>query len=173
MIIGKELIDAQINAKKAAKEAYDKELLKAILANVDKLKALRQDVRDIMETYFYVIKVDKAAADAMWKAMCRTIPDLLGIDLVNALTDGSWETKYAFRPGLDKSGCNREVYVSSSEVYFSPTGNWKELQPICDIKTMLDPKSYESTLNSIILLIDAIPKYKDKLTKMMPEFLKK
>lgn len=173
MIIGKEIIDAQVNAKNAAKEARNEELLKAILANVDKLHALRNDVRDIMETFFYIQAVDSDAAKKMWHAMCRTIPEPLGITLCNGLTEGNWETRYAFRPDISRKDCYKEVYVAASDVYFSPVGKWDVLQPICDIKSMLPPERYEATLNSIILLIHVIPAYKERLTEMIPEFIKK
>lgn len=173
MIIGKEIIDAQVSAKKAAKEARDKELLKAILANVDKLYALRKDVKDIMETFFYLQKTDADSSKKMWHAMCRTIPEPLGITLCNGLTRGSWETKFAFRPDISRKDCYNEVYVATANVYFSPVGKWDEIQPICDIEAMLPPERYESVLNSMILLINAIPEYKEQLTKMIPEFIKK
>lgn len=173
MIIGKEIIDVQVSAKKAAMEARDNELLKAILANVKKLKALRRDVRDIMETFFYIQKVDADAAKKMWHAMCRTIPEPLGITLCNGLTREGWETKYAFRPDISRKDCYNEVYVATANVYFSPVGKWDKLQPICDIEAMLPTERYEATLNSMILLINAIPAYKEQLTKMIPEFIKK
>ena len=159
MIIAKELIDASINSKNAAQAAYEKALLEAILSCVGRVEALTSIILDIMDTYRYLNKQDDGMGTSLWSIMCHDDKDF-DLDFCNAILDKPGG-KCGVRPYYARKNCFGNIYVTQIGVFFGPDHN--TLYPLSELKDRLQPKDYQSMLNAMNLLIEAVPAYKERL----------
>lgn len=169
MIIKKELIDASINAKNAAKEAKDKALAEAVLGRVKEMKKLPLIIKDIMDTFFYVKKSDENLGHLMWRTMCSE-PCGFGLDFCNAIREEAGD-RCGVRPHYMRRNCFSNLYVTSNGVYFGE--NYDELYPIDELKDRLRAESYEPMLEAMCLMIEAVPAYRDKVASVLNGLLEK
>lgn len=169
MIIAKELIDASINAKNAAKEAKNKALLEAILGKVKEMKKLPAVIKDIMETFRYVRNADDKLGSLMWSVICKEcVP--LNLDFCNAIKETAGD-RCGVRPHYSAKGYFPNLYVTSKGVYFGL--EWNDLYPIDELKDRLSTESYESMFKAMCLMIEALPAYRDKVASKLNELLEK
>ena len=169
MIIAKELIDASINAKNAAKEAKDNALIEAILGKVDEMKKLPSIIKDIMETYRYVNKSGEKLGKLMWGVICGE-DSPLNLDFCNAIMERDGD-RCGVRPHYAAKGYFRDLYVTSNGVYFGK--EWNDLYPIDELKDRLQTESYEPMFKAMCLMIEAVPAYRDKVASKLNELLQK
>jgi hypothetical protein len=169
MIIKKELIDASINAKNAAKEAKDKAIAESVLGLVEKMKELPPIIKDIMDTFFYVKKSDDSLGSLMWRAMCSE-DEGFGLDFCNAIREEAGD-RCGVRPHWSRKECFSDLYVTSSGVYFGE--RYDELYPIDELKDRLRAESYEPMLKAMCLMIEAVPAYRDKVASVLNGLLEK
>lgn len=169
MIIQKELIDASINSKRAAKEAHDKAMLDSIKSKIDELKKLPQIFTDIIDTFDYVREKDRELGGKMWHVMTHE-EGTLGLDLCNAVMTTVAGGGFAIRPDYSRNDCFRNLYVLRIGVFFGP--DYKDLYPIERVSDLLEPKDYNSMFRSICLLIEAVPAYRDMVANKLNEFIK-
>lgn len=167
MIIAKELIDASINAKNAAKEAHDNAMLEAIKKKLPELKPLPGIIKDIMDTYRYVRRMDEEASKLMWTEMCRG-GEQFGLDFFNALTVAG--TNYCgVNPHYTVKGVNSHIFVTEIGIF---CGEYDNLHTIGELTEHTKPEGYECTYKSLCLLVDSVPKYRDYLENKLNEILK-
>ena len=167
MIIAKELIDASVNAKNAAEEARIKSLWESIEGMIDRVKGLSSVIGDIMDTFYYVQKMDDGIGTQMWSLMCREDKEF-DLDFCNAIMDVK-EGRCGVRPYYTRKGCFGNIYVTKIGVYFGPDHN--TLYPIGELKDRLQPKDYESMLNAMCLLVESVPAYKERIAIKLSQIL--
>ena len=170
MIIAKELIDASIDSKNLAQQNYEKKMLDAVKSKIPEVEKLSSDIADIIETYRYVRSKDEKIGNKMWSLICKEGDDLK-IDFCNAITD-SPATKLGVRPhysaGKQYYG---DLYVTCGGVLFGDLKDLKQLTE-ANVKDWLRPQSYATMFNSMELLIEAIPAYKERIANKLNELLK-
>lgn len=166
MIISKELIDASINSKNAAQAAHEKAMREAIESMVDKVNNLAPIIGDIMDTFHYLKTQDKAMSSQLWSIICSE-DEPLGLDFCNAILDQPGG-KCGVRPRYSRKGCFGNIYVTEIGVYCGPS--YKELYPLSELKR-LEPKDYESMLNAMCLLVEAVPAYRDIVEQKLKTIL--
>lgn len=167
MIIAKEFIDASIDAKNAAKEAFNNAILEAIKNKMPELKQLPDIIKEIMDTYRYVKKRDEKASTSMWTAMCCE-SEKFDLDFFNALRI-TGITYCGVRPHFAKRGVRSNLCVTEIGIFFSGDSG---LYTINELMDCTKPDQYESTSRAIFLLVDSVPKYRDCLADQLREILK-
>ncbi len=167
MIIAKEIIDASINVKKEAEEAKTKAMWKSIEVMTDRVERLSSDIKDIMDTYFYLRDKDEKIANKFWNLICHEDKEL-NLDFCNAILDIKGG-RCGVRPSFTAKGCFSNIYVTKIGVFFGPSCN--NLYPLESLKHKLEPKDYESMLNAMCLLVESVPAYKERLTNKLSKIL--
>lgn len=167
MIIAKEFIDASIDAKNAANEAFNNAMLEAIKNQLPELKQLPDIIKEIMDTYRYVKKRDEKASTSMWTAMCCE-SEKFDLDFFNALRI-TGTTYCGVRPHFAKRGVRSNLCVTEIGIFFSGDSG---LYTIDELMDCTKPDQYESTSRAISLLVDSVPKYRDRLANQLREILK-
>lgn len=167
MIIAKEFIDASIDAKNAAKEAFNNARLEEIYNKLPELKQLPDIIKDIMDTLRYIEERDKKTAIQMWGAMCNEGRQF-DLDFFNALRI-TGTTYCGVRPHFAKRGVRSDLCVTEIGIFFSGDSG---LYTIDELMDCTEPNQYESTSKAIFLLVDSVPKYRDCLANQLKEILK-
>ena len=167
MIIAKELIDASVNAKNAAEEAKIKSLWESIEGMINRVKDLSSVIGDIMDTFYYVREQDEGIGTQMWHMLCREDTEF-DLDFCNAIMDVNGG-RCGVRPHYTRKDCYGNIYVTRIGIYFGP--DHATLYPIDELKDKLQPKSYESMLKAMCLLIEAVPAYKKRIVSKLSQIL--
>lgn len=167
MIIAKELIDASINAKNAAKSAHDNAMMESIKNKLQELDTLPGIIKEIMDTFRYIRGIDKEVSDSLWSAMCKE-EEQFGLDFFNALD--VFGTRYCgVKPHYTVLGVRTHIFVTEVGIFF---GDCSNLHKIDELMDYTEPEMYESTLKSLCLLVDSVPKFRDYLACKLNMLLK-
>lgn len=157
MVLNKTIIDVALAARDASENAQKEAFLKSIEERMDDLKKLPECIHDVMDTYRYVRRNgDESLAKAVWREMC-TEDGRFGLSFCNAIrTSGDIFDRCGVRPDHRSYGniCITEASVLTREGEFT----------MDEVRSYLSDKPashYESLLKSVMLLIDAVPKYRD------------
>lgn len=164
MIIEKALIDASVNAKNAAEEARIQALWKSIEGMIGRVKELPSIIGDIMDTFFYIREQDEGMGSQLWSLICHEDKDF-DLDFCNAIMDVKGG-RSGVRPYYTRKGCFSRIYVTAIGVFFGVG-----LYPIDELKDRLEPKDYESMLNAMCLLVEAVPAYKERIASKLSQVL--
>lgn len=167
MIIGKELIDASVKAKNAAEEARIKALWESIEGMIGRVENLSSIIGDIMDTFYYVRDLDKDMGAQMWSLLCHEDKDF-DLDFCNAIMDVSGG-RCGVRPYYSRMGCFGNIYVTKIGVYSGPSHN--TLYSLDELEDWLQPKDYESMLNAMCFLVEAVPAYKERIVSKLNQIL--
>lgn len=168
MIIPKEKIDASIQNKRLQEEAKTSALLDAIMKKSKEVAKLPAIIREIMDTYCYINAQDKALGLEAWRAICNE-DDQHRLDFCNAILNRPGG-KCGVRPNYSNGKeYYTGIYVTSIGVFYGD--ECRSLYPIEDLPQHIDPRSYSHVLNSMCLLLTAIPAYKDSLANRFNSIL--
>lgn len=166
MIIAKEFIDASIDAKNAAKEAFNNAMLEDIYNKLPEFKHLPDIIKDIMDTFRYIEDRDKQAATQMWGVMYSEGRQF-DLDFFSKLRIAG-VTYCGVRPHCDRYDVRTCLCVTEIGIFFDLSRTYK----LDELLDCTEPYQYESTSKAISLLVDSVPKYRDCLANQLKEILK-
>ena len=173
MIIAKELIDASVKSKQATKVAEDKAMLDAITANVPEVQKRTEDIKELVDTFYYVRKQDEHWGKLLWNAICHE-DEVFHLNFCNAILPESGES-LGVRVRYDlKNIYVTNIYVTTKRVLivnYDGRGV-KDYCELKDLESFIKPEEYEKVLNTLILLIEAIPAYKDRIAKVLNDIIR-
>ena len=173
MIIPKELIDASVKSKQAAKVAKDKAMLDAIKAKVPEVQKRTEDIRELVDTFYYVRKQDEHWGGLLWHAICHE-GDVFHLDFCNAILPESGESLGVRVHYIFSKTHATNIYVTTKRVLivnYDGRGG-KDYCELKDLESFIKPEEYEKVLNTLTLLIEAIPAYKDKIAKVLNDIFR-
>ena len=153
MVLNKTIIDVALAARDASENAQKEAFLKSIEERMDDLKKMPECIHDVMDTYRYVAAhADDNLAKAVWHVICAEAEPWL--DFCNAIRT---DDRCGVRPSNRCSYSN--IYITERSV-LTREGEFT-MEAVKQYLTDRDPSKYEHVLQSVMLLIDAVPKYRD------------
>lgn len=172
MIIPKEMIDASVNSKISAQDAKNKAMLDAIKSKIADVKRLTSYIDSLMNTLWYVREKDAAWGGQMCGAMCKE-DELFGLDLCNAIRPSTGEDCGVCVHYSRRSTHFVNIYVTTKSVVFNRGDlyNEDEFIDISCVDRYLQEKDYERMLNSLSLLLEAIPAYTDRMATVLKNII--